>query len=173
LQAAGCWIHICISFRQAVLNQPIRCRHCGCQFERKRFGLPIHPLRLPGIEIVVLTFLHTVFMQQQMTVRFKATLSEAAAHAFERTAIKRKDRSAGARDADEVRHVAPHTCNARHFRHSGSIEPDSNVVGHLRGTGTPGTGINQRQTALREPHGDNPESIEDRSGTCTSLPPME
>ncbi len=155
------------ALRVSTLLRAVRRHHGGSQFQHQDFGPAIDLLRLNGVEVIMLALLDAVFVQQQMPARFESALRETAAHAFQRTAIQREYRPSGTRDADEVGHIAPNAGDARHFGQSGPVQLNSDMIGHLRSTGTAGTGIHQWQLAMLEPHDDTPGHIEDLTDAVT------
>jgi hypothetical protein len=57
---------------------------------------------------------------------------EAAANADERASVNTDDAAAGFGKAQQLWHVTTHTSDARHFSQSATVQPNREMICHLR-----------------------------------------
>src|SRR4249919_3816868 len=95
------------------------------------------------VEADMTALLHSALGEQQVLVRGDAGAGQAGRHAGQCAAVERQDRPPALCGLHQRRHATADAGDARHLRGAVAVEPDGDLVGHLRGTGTARARIDQ------------------------------
>ena len=100
---------------------------------------------LCGIEIGLVALFDPMIGQKMVLCRRNAVTRKATANAGKRATVNSNDRAAGLGKAHQLWHVTTDARDAGHFGKATPVQPDRDVICHLRRAGTARAGIDQRQ----------------------------
>lgn len=104
-----------------------------------------HLGRLLRVDVRMLALAHAIVAEHEVAVGRDPCLGETGLHAGEHAAVEREYPAAAPGSAHETRDATADTRDAGHLGETRAIEPDRELIGHLRGARAAGTGVDEGQ----------------------------